>query len=88
MRAIRKKMITLSGKNWAVVLKLLLLTETCSNNCNRKFQLLLANKDFLQELKNMIGPKLQPPLPVQEKVLYLIQVKQSFSIFSNVKNMF
>ena len=51
------------------------LLETCSNNCNKRFQLLLANKDFLQELKSMIGPKLQPPLVVQEKVLYLIQVK-------------
>jgi hypothetical protein len=73
MKAIRKKMSMFSGKNWSVVLKLLLLVETCSNNCNKRFQILIANKDFLQELKNMIGPKLNPPLSIQEKVLYLIQ---------------
>ena len=76
MKAIRKKMSMFSGKNWSVVLKLLLLVETCSNNCNKRFQILIANKDFLQELKNMIGPKLNPPLSIQEKVLYLIQVSR------------
>lgn len=73
MKTIRKKISIFGGKNWTVVLKLLLLLETCSNNCNRKFQVLIANKDFLQELKILIGPKFQPPLAVQEKVLYLIQ---------------
>ena len=52
------------------------LTETCSNNCSRKFQVQLANKDFLNELKAIIGPKLNPPIIIQEKVLYLIQVKK------------
>lgn len=73
MRAIRKKLSIYSGKNWSVVLKLLKLLETCSNNCNKRFQIQLANKDLLQDLKSMIGPKLQPPLVVQEKVLYLVQ---------------
>lgn len=52
-----------------------MLLETCSNNCNKKFQINLANKDFLLELKSMIGPKLQPPIEIQEKVLNLIQVR-------------
>lgn len=73
MRAIRKKIVVYAGKNWLVVMKLLNLLEICSNNCNRKFQLLLANKDFLNELKSMIGPKLNPPIVVQEKVLALIK---------------
>lgn len=73
MRAMRKKINIYSGKNWFVVMKLLKLIETCSNNCNKKFQILLANKEFLQELKSMIGPKLNPPLIIQEKVLWLIE---------------
>jgi len=73
MRAMRKKLNIFSGKNWTVVMKILKLLEICSNNCNRKFQIHLANKDFLHELKSMIGPKLQPPMVIQEKVLYLIQ---------------
>lgn len=31
------------------------LLEICVSNCNKRFHLQLANKDFLQELKNMIG---------------------------------
>lgn len=73
MRAIRKKLNIYSGKNWAVVMKLLKLLDICTNNCNRKFQIQLTNKDFLHELKSMIGPKLQPPVIIQEKVLSLIQ---------------
>ena len=52
--------------------------EACSNNCNRRFQVQLASKDFLQELKTMIGPKLQPTLAIQNKVLFLIQVKNFY----------
>jgi hypothetical protein len=56
------------------------LLEIASANCNRKFQVQLAHKDFLQELKNIVGPKLQPPLEIQEKILFLIQV--NFFLFS------
>ena len=38
-----------------------------------KFQVQLANKEFLNELKAMIGPKLNPPLVIQETVLSLIE---------------
>ncbi|RNA34582.1 target of Myb 1-like isoform X3, partial [Brachionus plicatilis] len=73
-KAIRKELNSYKGKDWAMVSKILLLLETCSQNCGRKFQVNLANKEFLHELKSMIGPKLQPPLEIQEKVLYLIQL--------------
>lgn len=73
MRAIRKKLNTYSGNNWSSVGKLLKLLEICSSNCNGKFQVQLANKEFLNELKAMIGPKHQPPIVIQEMVLSLIQ---------------
>lgn len=73
MRAIRKKLHIVSGKNWTVVMKLLKLIEITTDNCNRKFQVQVANKEFLNELKTMIGPKLQPPIIIQEKVLSLIE---------------
>ena len=65
-------MFQLTHQRFKIIKKKLL--EISSANCNRKFQVQLANKDFLQELKNIVGPKLQPPLSIQEKVLYLIQV--------------
>ena len=37
------------------------------------FHLQLAHRDFLKELKNVIGPKNNPPLPIQERVLGMIQ---------------
>lgn len=73
MRAMRKKLHLCSGKNWTVVMKLLKLYEITTDNCNRKFHIQLANKDFLNEMKSMIGPKLQPPIIIQEKVLSLIE---------------
>jgi hypothetical protein len=75
IRAIRK-MLTIYSSNhsWTTVMKILQLLETCSNNCTRRFQLQLNNKDFLHEFKALLQPKLNPPLNVQEKVLYLIQV--------------
>lgn len=35
--------------------------------------MLVANKEFIQELVKLIGPKYDPPPVVQEKVLSLIQ---------------
>ena len=54
-------------------MRLLKLLELLANNCNKRFHAQLANKDFLQELKTMIGPKHTPPLVIQEKVLFLVQ---------------
>jgi VHS domain len=35
---------------------------------------LVANKEFIQELVKLIGPKYDPPTAVQEKVLSMIQI--------------
>ena len=43
-----------------------------------------GSKEFLQELKSMIGPKLQPPLVVQEKVLYLIPCNLHYIFFFKI----
>lgn len=42
--------------------------ETCVKNCGRRFHLLVTNKDFVQELVKLIGPKNDPPLILQTKV--------------------
>lgn len=52
----------------------LTVLETCVKNCGRNFHVLVANKEFIQELVKIIGPKYDPPTAVQEKVLSLIQI--------------
>lgn len=52
----------------------LTVLETCVKNCGRNFHVLVANKEFIQELVKLIGPKYDPPTAVQEKVLSLIQI--------------
>jgi VHS domain len=47
--------------------------ETCVKNCGKNFHVLVANKEFIQELVKLIQPKFDPPTAVQEKVLSLIQ---------------
>ncbi len=51
----------------------LTVLETCVKNCGKQFHVLVANKEFIQELVKLIGPKYDPPPVVQEKVLSLIQ---------------
>lgn len=72
-KTIKRELNVYKGKNWSIVLKILMLTEVCSNNCSKKFQIHLAHKEFLSDLKLMLSPKLQPPIEIQEKILYLIQ---------------
>jgi hypothetical protein len=43
-------------------------------NCGKNFHIQVANKDFINELVKLIGPKYDPPAAVQEKVLSLIQL--------------
>lgn len=50
--------------------------ETCVKNCGKRFHLQVAHRDFIQELLKMIGPKNEPSVFVQEKVLGLLQVKK------------
>lgn len=51
----------------------LTVLETCVKNCGKNFHVLVANKEFIQELVKLISPKHDPPIGVQEKVLSLIQ---------------
>ncbi|KAJ8969713.1 hypothetical protein NQ314_001627 [Rhamnusium bicolor] len=73
IKAIRKRLTQNAGKNYTVVMYTLTILETCVKNCGKKFHILVCNKDFIQELVKLIGPKNDPPTAVQEKVLSLIQ---------------
>ncbi|GAB0100241.1 TOM1-like protein 2 [Sergentomyia squamirostris] len=74
MKAIRKRLQQNAGKNYTVIMYTLTVLETCVKNCGRAFHVLVANKEFIQELVKLIGPKNDPPAVVQEKVLNLIQI--------------
>lgn len=73
IRAIKKRLQTQIGKNNTVVMYTLTVLETCVKNCDQRFQALVCQKDFIQELVKLIGPKYDPPQVVQERVLSLIQ---------------
>lgn len=74
MKAIRKRLTQNAGKNPQVIMYTLTVLETCVKNCGKAFHVLVANREFIQELVKMIGPKNDPPAVVQEKVLSLIQI--------------
>ncbi|XP_030380318.1 TOM1-like protein 2 [Scaptodrosophila lebanonensis] len=74
MKAIRKRLSQNAGKNNQVIMYTLTVLETCVKNCGKAFHVLVAQKDFIQELVKLIGPKNDPPAIVQEKVLSLIQI--------------
>ncbi|KAL1464631.1 hypothetical protein WDU94_004261 [Cyamophila willieti] len=73
VKAIRKKLQQYAGKDYTVIIYTLTVLETCVKNCNKRFHVLVCSKDFIQELYKLIGPKNEPPIIVQEKVLSLIQ---------------
>lgn len=73
IKAIRKRLTQNAGKNYTVVMYTLTVLETCVKNCGKRFHILACNKEFVQELVKLIGPKNDPPTAVQEKVLSLIQ---------------
>ncbi|KAL5293404.1 TOM1L2 family protein [Megaselia abdita] len=73
MKAIRKRLTQNAGKNNQVIVYTLIVLETCVKNCGKAFHLLVAQKDFIQELVKLIGPKNDPPQSIQDKVLTLIQ---------------
>ncbi|KAM8710037.1 hypothetical protein ACLKA7_016778 [Drosophila subpalustris] len=74
MRAIRKRLSQNAGKNNQVVMYTLTVLETCVKNCGKAFHVLVAQKDFINDLVKLIGPKNDPPAAMQEKVLSLIQI--------------
>ncbi|UYV60534.1 TOM1L2 [Cordylochernes scorpioides] len=73
VKAIKKRLQQNAGKNYTVVMYTLTVLETCVKNCGKRFHLLVTQKDFVQEMIKLIGPKNDPPTAVQEKVLSLIQ---------------
>ena len=52
----------------------LTVLETCVKNCDHRFHELVMNKDFINELVKLIGPKFDATQIIQERVLSLIQV--------------
>ena len=75
IRAIKKRLQTQIGKNNATVMYTLTVLETCVKNCDQRFKALACQKDFVNELVKLIGPKFDAPQVVQERVLSLIQVR-------------
>ncbi|XP_045214677.2 target of Myb1 membrane trafficking protein-like isoform X3 [Mercenaria mercenaria] len=72
-KAFRKRLSQNMGKNHTAVLYTLTCLETCVKNCGRRFHIQIANKDFLNDMVKVIGPKYDPPQALQEKVLSMIQ---------------
>jgi len=74
VRAIRKRLQTSVGnRNFTVVMYTLTVLETCVKNCGRRFHVHVAQKDFLKDLANIMNPKHESPIIVQDKILTLIQ---------------
>lgn len=73
IRAIRKRLQqTEQDRNFTVTNRTLTVLETCVSNCSRRFHLLVMTKDFIQDLVKLIGPKNNPPIDLQERVLRMI----------------
>ncbi|KAL3875580.1 hypothetical protein ACJMK2_033518 [Sinanodonta woodiana] len=73
VKAFKKRLSQNIGKNNTAVLYTLTCLETCVKNCGKRFHLHVITKDFLGDLIKVLGPKHDPPLAVQEKVLSMIQ---------------
>ncbi|EFO82247.1 hypothetical protein GCK72_024273 [Caenorhabditis remanei] len=73
VRAIKKRLHNAMSKNNAVVMYTLTVLETAVKNCNHQFHVLVCNKDFVQDLIKLIGPKFDAPQIIQERVLSLVQ---------------
>jgi len=74
VRAIRKRLqVSVGNRNFTVVMYTLTVLETCVKNCGRRFHVHVAQKDFLKDLTNIMNPKHDPPIIVQDKILTLIQ---------------
>ncbi|CAF5195663.1 unnamed protein product, partial [Rotaria magnacalcarata] len=74
LKIIRKRLhLNPNQHGWRTIGYTLTLLEALTKNCGKIVHLQLAHKDFLKELKGVIGPKNNPPVAVQERVLSLIQ---------------
>lgn len=74
MKVIRKRLSQNAGKNNKVIMYTLTVLETCVKNCGKAFHQLVAQKDFINDLIKLIGPKNEPPAELQDRVLSLIQI--------------
>ncbi|MFH4978101.1 hypothetical protein AB6A40_004810 [Gnathostoma spinigerum] len=73
LRAIRKRLYSQMSKNNAIVMYTLTVLETCVKNCDTRFHELVCQKEFINELVKLIGPKFDAPQIIQERVLCMIQ---------------
>jgi hypothetical protein len=74
MKIIRKRLqINPLTNGWRSIGYTLTLLEALTKNCGKIFHLQIAHKDFLKELKGVIGPKNNPPVVIQARVLGMIQ---------------
>lgn len=74
VRSIRKRLQQIEqDRNFTVTNRTLTVLETCVSNCSHRFHVHVMNKDFIQDLVKLIGPKNNPPIELQERVLRLIQ---------------
>ncbi|CAF3052875.1 unnamed protein product [Rotaria sp. Silwood2] len=74
MKAIRKRLqLNPVQHGWRTIGLTLTLLEALTKNCGKLFHVQIAHKDFLKELKGVIGPKNNPPPAIQERVLGMIQ---------------
>jgi len=74
VRAIRKRLQQLEqDRNFTITNRTLTVLETCVSNCSRRFHVLVMTKDFIQDLVKLIGPKNNPPIDLQERVLRMIE---------------
>lgn len=74
VRAIRKRLQQIEqDRNFIVTNRTLTVLETCVSNGSRRFHVLVMTKDFIQDLVKLIGPKNNPPIDLQERVLRMIE---------------
>lgn len=74
IRAIRRRLQQVDqDTNFTITNRTLTVLETCVNNCSHRFHVLAMQKEFIQELVKLIGPKNNPPIDLQERVLRMIQ---------------
>ena len=74
VRAIRKRLHQIEqDSNFTITDRTLTVLETCVSNCSHRFHVLVMTKDFIQDLVKLIGPKNNPPISLQERVLRLIE---------------
>lgn len=74
VRAIKKRLQQIEqDRNFVITNRTLTVLDTCVSNCSHRFHVLVMTKDFIQDLVKLIGPKNNPPIDLQERVLRSIE---------------